>query len=72
MSNSENKKQADWQKNAGRPSNFNEKDNKLRKDGEGNLKIKKDKGGVTDEEEETIHDTLDSLTERPGEDEEEQ
>ena len=25
--------QADWQKNAGRPSNFNEKDDKLKKDG---------------------------------------
>ena len=72
MSNTESNKQTDWQKNSGRPSNFNEKDNSLKKDGDGNLKIKREKGGTTEEEEETIQETLDSLSERPDEDEEEQ
>jgi hypothetical protein len=68
---SEEKKQADWQKNAGRPSNFHEKDDKLKKDGDGNLKLKKEKDAVTNEEDETIQNTLDSLR-GPDEDEEEQ
>jgi hypothetical protein len=68
---SEEKKQADWQKNAGRPSNFHEKDDKLKKDGDGNLKLKREKDAVTNEEDETIQNTLDSLR-GPDEDEEEQ
>ena len=55
--------QADWQKNAGRPSNFNEKDDKLKKDGKGNLKIKKEKDGISKEENASIENTLDSLSE---------
>jgi len=57
-----------WQENAARPSNFNQKDSDLEKDGKGNLKIKKD-SGVSEEEDEMIQDTLDSL--EVGEDEEE-
>ncbi|GGG45468.1 hypothetical protein [Christiangramia forsetii] len=55
-------KQADWQKNAGRPSNFHEKDDNLKKDGDGNLKIKKQQNEVSKEENEAIKDTLDSLS----------
>ncbi|QYA26449.1 hypothetical protein G3I01_13380 [Gramella sp. MT6] len=62
MSEDKNNEQADWQKNSGRPSNFHEKDDKLRKDGDGNLKIKKDRSRITSEEEETIQDTLDSIS----------
>lgn len=71
MSEDKNKGQADWQKNSGRPSNFHEKDDILKKDGEGNLKIKKDLHGVTREEDESIQDTLDSIS-GIGEDEEDQ
>ncbi len=53
---------ADWQKNSGRPSNFHEKDEKLKKDGDGNLEIEKDKQGVTKKEDAAIQDTLDSLS----------
>jgi len=58
-----NNEQADWQKNSGRPSNFHEKDDKLKKDGDGNLKIKKEKNKVLQEKEqkETIQNTLDSI-----------
>ena len=59
----DNNEQADWQKNAGRPSNFHEKDDKLKKDGKGNLKINKDKDGLSSEEDKSIEETLDSLTE---------
>jgi len=59
-----NNEQADWQKNSGRPSNFHEKDDKLKKDGDGNLKIKKEKNkGLQDKEQkETIQNTLDSIS----------
>jgi len=64
MSNeNKNNEQADWQKNSGRPSNFHEKDDKLKKDGDGNLKIKKDKNEVSKEEDESIKQTLNSLNE---------
>lgn len=59
---------ANWQKNAARRSNFNRKDSNLEKDGDGNLKIKKDRG-ISEEDDEMIQDTLDSL--EVGEDEEE-
>ncbi len=62
MSEEKNKPQADWQKNSGRPSNFHEKDDDLKKDGDGNLKIKKEKQGISSDEEETIQDTLDSIS----------
>lgn len=71
MSEDKSKKQADWQKNSGRPSNFHEKDDNLKKDGDGNLKIKRDKHGVTSEEDESIQETLDSIS-GTDEDEEEQ
>ncbi len=58
-----NDERADWQKNSGRPSNFHEKDGNLRKDGDGNLEVKKDKQGVTSEEDKIIQDTLDSISE---------
>ncbi|MCH4823111.1 hypothetical protein ML462_07975 [Gramella lutea] len=59
----ENKKeQADWQKNSGRPSNFHEKDDSLKKDGDGNLKVKGDDKRVTKEEDEAIQDTLKSIS----------
>jgi len=58
----DNNEQADWQKNAGRPSNFREKDDKLKKDGKGNLKINKDTHGVSKKEDASIQDTLDSLS----------
>lgn len=54
--------QADWQKNAGRPSNFHEKDEKLRKDGDGNLKMDSSEDGLTKEENEAIEDTLNSIS----------
>jgi len=59
-----NNEQADWQKNSGRPSNFHEKDDKLKKDGDGNLKIKKEKnkGLQGKEQKETIQNTLDSIS----------
>lgn len=63
MSKEENNDLADWQKNSGRPSNFNEKDDKLKKDGEGNLKIQKNEQSVSNEDEKSIQDTLDSLSE---------
>lgn len=63
MSEENNNKKADWQKNSGRPSNFHEKDDDLKKDGDGNLKVKKDKSGITKEQDESIQDTLDSLSE---------
>ena len=62
MTNDKNNEQTDWQKNSGRPSNFHEKDDKLKKDGDGNLKIKRDKGGVSEEEDKTIQETLDSIS----------
>ncbi|MGA8853603.1 MAG: hypothetical protein WB492_05435 [Christiangramia sp.] len=62
MSEDKSNEQADWQKNSGRPSNFHEKDDKLKKDGDGNLKIQKDKHGVSREEDEAIQDTLDSIS----------
>ncbi|PTX43096.1 hypothetical protein C8P64_1622 [Christiangramia gaetbulicola] len=68
MSEDKTNEQADWQKNSGRPSNFHEKDDKLKKDGDGNLKIKKDRSGVTSDEDESIQETLDSIS---GKDEEE-
>lgn len=71
MSEEKNNEKTNWQKNSGRPSNFHEKDDKLKKDGDGNLKIQKDKHGVTKEEDETIRDTLDSISEFEREDEEE-
>ncbi len=71
MSEEKNKPQADWQKNSGRPSNFHEKDDDLKKDGDGNLKIKKEKQGISSDEEETIQDTLDSIS-GTQQDEEEQ
>lgn len=65
----ENKKeQADWQKNSGRPSNFHEKDENLKKDGDGNLKVRGDDKRVTKEEDEAIQETLKSIS---GSDEEE-
>ena len=60
--------QADWQKNSGRPSNFHEKDDKLKKDGDGNLKIQKDDKRVTREEDEAIQETLDSISESDDDD----
>lgn len=68
MANEKNNEQTDWQKNSGRPSNFHEKDDKLKKDEDGNLKIKKDKNGVTKEEDEMIQDTLDSLSNKDNDD----
>ena len=62
MASEKNNEQTDWQKNSGRPSNFHEKDDKLKKDGDGNLKIKRDKRGVSEEEDETIRETLDSIS----------
>ena len=62
MSEDKTNEQADWQKNSGRPSNFHEKDDNLEKGKNGNLKIEKDKKGVTPEEDEMIQDTLDSLS----------
>lgn len=65
----ENKKeQADWQKNSGRPSNFHEKDENLKKDGDGNLKVRGDDKRVTKEEDDAIQETLKSIS---GSDEEE-
>ena len=61
MANTSDKDQADWQKNSGRPSNFNEKDESLYKGEDGNLRVKKEKDGLSDEEDKTIQDTLDSL-----------
>ncbi|WP_295180418.1 hypothetical protein [uncultured Christiangramia sp.] len=61
MANTSDKDQADWQKNSGRPSNFNEKDESLYKGENGNLRVKKEKNGLSDEEDKTIQDTLDSL-----------
>ena len=61
MANTNDKDQADWQKNSGRPSNFNEKDESLYKGENGNLRVKKEKDGLSDEENQTIQDTLDSL-----------
>ena len=52
-----------WQENSARPSNFNRKDSDLVRDGKGNLKIKRDKQGLSEEENESIRETLDSLTE---------
>ncbi len=63
MAEDKNNEQTDWQKNSARPSNFHEKDEKLKKDGDGNLKIQKDRKGVTKEEDETIQETLDSISE---------
>ena len=63
MTKDKNNEQADWQKNSGRPSNFHEKDEKLKKDGDGNLKVEKNKDGLSDEENQAIEDTLDSLSE---------
>lgn len=71
MSEDKSKQQTDWQKNSGRPSNFHEKDDNLKRDGDGNLKIKRDKHGVTSEQDESIQDTLDSIS-GIDEDEEEQ
>lgn len=62
MSEEKNNERADWQKNSGRPSNFHEKDDNLKKDGDGNLEVKKDKRGVTSEEDKAIQDTLDSIS----------
>lgn len=67
MAEDKNNPQADWQKNSGRPSNFHEKDEDLKKDGDGNLKLKKDKDGLTKEQNESIKDTLDSLNEEDNE-----
>ena len=67
MAEDKNNPQADWQKNSGRPSNFHEKDEDLKKDGDGNLKLKKDKDGLTKEQNESIKDTLDSLNEEENE-----
>ena len=61
MGNKNEKDQADWQKNSGRPSNFHEKDESLYKGENGNLRIKKERDGLSDEEDRTIQDTLDSL-----------
>ena len=61
--------QADWQKNSGRPSNFHEKDDKLKKDGDGNLKIQKDDKRVSREEDEAIQETLDSISGSEDDDE---
>ncbi|MFV8282197.1 hypothetical protein ACNKXS_11685 [Christiangramia marina] len=61
MANTSDKDQADWQKNSGRPSNFNEKDESLYKGENGNLRVKQEKDGLSDEEDKTIQDTLDSL-----------
>jgi len=61
MANTSDKDQADWQKNSGRPSNFNEKDESLYKGENGNLRVKKEKNGLSDQEDKTIQDTLDSL-----------
>ena len=67
MAEDKNNPQADWQKNSGRPSNFHEKDEDLKKDGDGNLKLKKDKDGLTKEQNESIKNTLDSLNEEDNE-----
>ncbi|WP_300437496.1 hypothetical protein [Christiangramia sp.] len=64
MSEEDKNKKADWQKNSGRPSNFNEKDDGLRKDGDGNLKLEKDKKKVSEKEDESIKDTLESLSKK--------
>lgn len=71
MSEDKNNQQADWQKNSGRPSNFHEKDDKLKKTSDGNLKLKNDKQGLSEEENESIRETLDSLTENDKREEEE-
>ena len=63
MAEEKHNEQTDWQKNSGRPSNFNEKDEKLKKDGDGNLKIQKEDKRVTKEEDEAIQETLDSISE---------
>ncbi|MDR5590269.1 hypothetical protein [Christiangramia sp. SM2212] len=63
MNKENNNEQADWQKNSGRPSNFHEKDEKLKKDGDGNLKVNKNSDGLSDEENKTIQGTLDSISE---------
>ena len=63
MNKENNSEQADWQKNSGRPSNFHEKDENLKKDGDGNLKVNKNSDGFSDEENKTIQDTLDSISE---------
>ncbi|GAA4323466.1 hypothetical protein GCM10023115_52220 [Pontixanthobacter gangjinensis] len=68
MAEEKNKEQADWQKNAGRPSNFHEKDDKLKKDGDGNLKVKNEDKRVTKEEDKTIQETLDSISESEDKD----
>lgn len=72
MSDEKNNEQADWQKNSGRPSNFNEKDDNLKKDSDGNLKLKRDKQKISKEENESIRETLDSLSEDESRDEEEE
>lgn len=68
MADENKKEQADWQKNSGRPSNFHEKDENLKKDGDGNLKVRGDDKRVTKEEDEAIQETLKSIS---GSDEEE-
>ena len=69
MAQDKNNEQTDWQKNAGRPSNFHEKDDKLKKDKDGNLKIKKDQEGVSKEDDKMIEETLDSLNNTDNEEE---
>ncbi|TRO66481.1 hypothetical protein [Christiangramia sabulilitoris] len=71
MSEDKNNQQADWQKNSGRSSNFNSKDEDLKKDGDGNLKIRKENQGLSEEENESIRETLDSLSDEDKNEEEE-
>lgn len=68
MSEEKRNDQADWQKNSGRPSNFHEKDENLKRDGDGNLKMQKDKDGLSKKENEAIEETLNSLSENDEED----
>ena len=68
MADEKKKPQADWQKNSGRPSNFQEKDSNLKKDGAGNLKIEGNDKRVSREDDKTIEETLNSIS---GEAEEE-
>jgi len=63
MEDNTNKDQADWQKNSARPSNFNEKDDKLYKGENGNLRVKKEGNSLNDSEDESIQDTLNNLDE---------
>ncbi len=70
MSEDKTNEQADWQKNSGRPSNFHEKDEKLKKGDDGNLKIKKDRSGVTSDQDESIQETLDSISGKEQDEEE--